>query len=203
MVWMRAKVVPVPRREPVSGNPLLADSDEWNLSVRGEYPHQRADRNFVELLQELRVMQTGVQILFALLLTVSFTTAFADADGFQRIVYVITLVFCAVATALFTAPVAFHRRLFQRGRKAEVVWATHRLLKAGMLVLLVAVVGAVLLVVDEAVGRKVGLLVSSFVGLVFALFWFVLPAWSLAAGKHVNRCADPEGTSPEEVPPRR
>lgn len=178
---MGSEGAPVPRRDPVTGNqPPPANSDEWNLSVRGEHPHQRADRNFVELLQELRVMQTGVQILFALLLTVSFTAAFADADGFQRTVYVITLVCCAVATALFTAPVAFHRRLFQRGRKADVVRATHQLLQTGMLVLLVAVVGALLLVVDEAVGRVPGLLVSSSVGVVFALLWFVLPAWSLA-----------------------
>ena len=177
---MRAEGAPGPRRDPVSGNHPPANTDEWNLSVRGEHPQQRADRNFVELLQELRVMQTGVQILFALLLTVSFTAAFAAADGFQRTVYVITLVFCAVATALFTAPVAFHRRLFQRDRKAEVVRAAHRLLQAGMLVLLVAVVGALLLVVDEAVGRVPGLLVSSLVGAVFVLLWFVLPEWSLA-----------------------
>ncbi|MGH4014244.1 MAG: DUF6328 family protein [Pseudonocardiaceae bacterium] len=171
--------MPAPRRDPAIGNQPPADTDEWNLSVRGEQPHQRADRNFLELLQELRVMQTGVQILFALLLTVAFTAAFSEADAFQRTVYVITLVCCAVATALFTAPVAFHRRLFQRGRKAEVVQAAHRLLQAGMAVLLVAVVGALLLVVDQAVGRTPGLLVSSVVGVVFAVLWFVLPAWSL------------------------
>jgi len=68
---MTAEGAPVPQRDPVSGG-VPPDTDEWNLSVRGEHPLQRADRNFVELLQELRVMQTGVQILFALLLTVSF-----------------------------------------------------------------------------------------------------------------------------------
>lgn len=175
-----AEGAPAAGRDPVIGHQPATDSDDWNLSVRGEHPQQRADRNFVELLQELRVMQTGVQVLFALLLTVSFTAAFADADGFQRTVYVITLVCCAVATALFTAPVAFHRRLFQRDRKAEVVRAAHRLLQAGMLVLLVAVVGALLLVLDETVGRVTAVLVSSPVGAVFALLWFVLPAWSAA-----------------------
>lgn len=153
-------------------------SDDWNRVAREEQPDQRADRNFVELLQELRVMQTGVQVLFALLLTVSFTNAFAETDRFERVVYVITLICCAVATALLTAPVAMHRRLFQQGRKVEVVTATHRLLRAGMLVLLVTVVGALLLVVNQAVGLVIGLLVSSFVGAVFALFWFVIPEWS-------------------------
>ena len=161
-----------------SAQPPSGGSDDWNLAVRGEQPHQRADRNFVELLQELRVIQTGVQVLFALLLTVSFTSAFAAVGGFQRVVYVITLACCAVATALLTAPVAVHRRLFQQGRKVDVVRMTHRLVQVGMLVLLVAVVGALLLVVDQAVGRIAGLLVSSSVGAVFVLLWFVLPAWS-------------------------
>lgn len=148
------------------------------MAARDEQLKQRADRNFVELLQELRVMQTGVQVLFAMLLTVAFTGTFANADAFQLTVYLITLVCCAVATALLTAPVAYHRWFFHRGRKAEIVWIAHRLLRAGMLVLLLAVVGALLLVVDEAVGRLAGLLVSSLVGVVFVLLWFVLPAWS-------------------------
>ncbi|MGH3916827.1 MAG: DUF6328 family protein, partial [Pseudonocardiaceae bacterium] len=84
------------QRGPTAGS---ADIDTWNLAVRHEQPEQRADRNFVELLQELRVMQTGAQILFALLLTVTFTGAFADTDTFQQTVYVTTLVGCAVATA--------------------------------------------------------------------------------------------------------
>jgi O-antigen/teichoic acid export membrane protein len=162
----------------MTGDQTWVASDDWNLSVRGEQPQQRADRNFVELLQELRVLQTGVQVLFALLLTVAFTGSFTEADGFERVVYVSALVCCAGATALLTAPVAFHRRLFQRDRKADVVQAAHRLLQVGMLVLLLAVVGALLLVVDHAVGRVPGLLVSSLVGAVFVLLWFVLPMWS-------------------------
>ena len=172
--------VPARQRDPELDAEPTAEVDDWNFSARGEHPYQRADRNFVELLQELRVMQTGIQVLFALLLTVSFTEAFSTADAFERVVYVITLVCCAVATALFIAPVAFHRRLFQHGRKAEVVDAAHRLLQAGMLVLLVTVVGALLLVVDHAVGLVLGLVVSVGVGAVFVLLWFVLPARSLA-----------------------
>lgn len=189
----------MPRRDPVIGNQLPADTDEWNLSVRGEGPHQRADRNFVELLQELRVLQTGVQVLFALLLTVSFTAAFSEADAFQRTVYVITLVCCAVATALLTAPVAYHRRLFQRGRKADVVRAAHRLLQAGMVIMLVAVTGALLLVVDQAVGRVPGLLVSSLVGAVFAVLWFVLPSWSLGCPQRGGPAPDPPMSCAGEV----
>jgi hypothetical protein len=150
--------------------------DEWNRAVRGEGPQQRADRNFVDLLQELRVMQTGVQILFALLLTIAFTGPFSDADVFQRSVYVATLTCTAVATALLIAPVAYHRTLFQQGRKGELVVAAHRLLRLGLVVLVAAVVGALLLVVDEAVGRIAGFAVSLAVGAVFVALWFVLPA---------------------------
>ncbi len=186
--------------------------DEWNRAMRGEEPHQRADRNFLELLQELRVMQTGVQILFALLLTVAFTGSFTDADRFQRVVYVVTLVCCAVATALLIAPVAFHRAMFQRGRKAELVVAAHRLLRLGLTVLVIAVVGSLLLVVDEAVGRVAGMVIAGSVGIVFVGLWFVLPARSTRtpplgrtgaatpteAGRRVMRARGPERTETKE-----
>lgn len=123
-------------------------------------------------------MQTGVQILFALLLTVAFTGPFADADSFQRAVYVATLVCGAVAIALLIAPVAYHRTLFQRGRKPELVVAAHRLLRLGLAVLLATMVGSLLLVVDEAVGRVAGAVVAGGVGAVFVTLWFVLPARS-------------------------
>src|SRR4051794_17651990 len=90
-----------------------------------ETPAERADRNFVELLQELRVAQTGVQILFAFLLTLPFTNRFVSIDGFQRGVYVFTLVSSATTVALLVAPVAVHRLLFQRGRKRELVYVGH------------------------------------------------------------------------------
>ncbi|MGH3794111.1 MAG: DUF6328 family protein [Pseudonocardiaceae bacterium] len=175
---MRSGDPPRPWPDPVADNRARTDTDEWNLSVRGEQPKQRADRNFVELLQELRVMQTGVQVLFAMLLTVSFTTMFDRTSAFLRIVYVITLVSCAVAAALLMAPVAYHRRLFQRGRKSDLVAVTHRLLQAGMLMLVVAMAGALLLVVDQVLGWVAGVLVSSLVGLIFVLLWFVLPTWA-------------------------
>ena len=106
--------------------------DEWNTEHRAEAPLQRADRNFAELLQELRVAQTGVQILFAFLLTLSFMDRFAMADAFQRGVYVFTLAASAVTVALLIAPVAVHRLLFQRGRKRELVRVGHRLVVTGL-----------------------------------------------------------------------
>lgn len=94
---------------------------------RRETEAERLDRNFDELLQELRVSQTGVQILFAFLLGVSFTQSFRQADSFVHIVYSVTLLLCALATALFIGPVALHRMLFGLGSKGELVKVSSRL----------------------------------------------------------------------------
>ena len=76
---------------------------------RGERPVERADRNMIEMLQELRVAQTGIQILFAFLLSLSFTERFARIDDFQRWTYVVTLLLTSVTTGLLVAPAAIHR----------------------------------------------------------------------------------------------
>lgn len=97
----------------------------------GETAHQRADRNFTELLQELRVAQTGVQILFAFLLTLPFSTRFGVTTGPDRVVYVITLLAAAGATALLIAPVSYHRLVFRQNRKIELVRTASALAEAG------------------------------------------------------------------------
>lgn len=96
-------------------------------TARNETPLQRADRNFVELLQELRVTQTGVRILFAFLLSLAFTSRFGDLDPVQRVTYVVTLLLSVLAAALFTAPAALHRSLFQQGAKPRIVQVSSRL----------------------------------------------------------------------------
>jgi hypothetical protein len=149
---------------------------------RDEGPLQRADRNFAELLQELRVAQTGVQILFAFLLTLSFTDRFQRVDGFQRTVFVITLLASAITAALLIAPVAAHRRQFQLGRKVALVWLVHRCLLAGLATLLVTIAGALLLVLDIAVGTTFAVVATSGVVLIFVLLWFVLPVTVSRAG---------------------
>jgi hypothetical protein len=88
---------------------LLDPQDQWSYLVRGETPTQRLDRNYGEILQELRVAQTGVQLLLAFLLTVAFTPRFATFTDFHRNVYVASLVLGAAANALLIAPAAFHR----------------------------------------------------------------------------------------------
>src|SRR5438309_3920171 len=91
--------------------------DGWG---RTETVLERWDRNFTELLQELRVAQTGVQILFAFLLTLPFTSRFDRATGLDRGVYVTTMVAAACATALLIAPASYHRLVFRKGRKPQL-----------------------------------------------------------------------------------
>src|SRR5947209_10039375 len=92
--------------------------DGWG---RTETVLERWDRNFSELLQELRVAQTGVQVLFAFLLTLPFTNRFERITEVQRGTYVVTLVAAAAATALLIAPVSYHRLVFRQGRKPQLV----------------------------------------------------------------------------------
>ncbi len=157
--------------------PSLTCDDAWNTEHRAEAPLQRADRNFAELLQELRVAQTGVQILFAFLLTLSFTDRFAAIDAFQRGVYVFTLVASAMTVALLIAPVAVHRLVFQRGRKRELVRVGHRLVLSGLLSLAVTMLAGVLLVLDVVVGRVAAVSVIAALAAVFVALWVGLPLW--------------------------
>lgn len=147
----------------------------------GETRVQRADRNFAEILGELRVLQTGVQILFGFLLILAVQPRFADTSTFGRVTYVVTLLLCCVATALLMGPVAYHRALFAKGLKPEIVRVSNRFARAGMLVLLLAIDGAVLLVMDFVFGLPVALAPAAFVLLLFAVAWYVLPTRRLAA----------------------
>ncbi|WP_431935364.1 DUF6328 family protein [Micromonospora sp. RP3T] len=140
-----------------------------------ESEKQRWQRNFADLLQELRVAQTGVQILFAFLLTMPFSNAFNRTTEFQRDVYVVALLAAAAAAAMIISPVAFHRALFRQGRKPELVRFAHRMASGGLFFMLIAMVSAVLLVTDFVLPRPVAFVLSAVTGLWFLTFWAILP----------------------------
>jgi len=141
----------------------------------GETESAQLDRNFGELLQELRVTQTGTQILFAFLLTIAFSPEFDEVDDVVRGVYAATLVLCAVATALLIAPVAVHRTVFRRGRKRQLVILSDRCALAGVHVLLLAVTGALFIALDRAMARPAAATVTAVVALLTVGLWVVLP----------------------------
>ncbi|MDH6579192.1 DUF6328 family protein [Kitasatospora sp. MAP5-34] len=145
---------------------------------RHETADERADRNLIELLQELRVLQTGVQIVFAFLLGVAFTDRFARLDDAQQDIYVATLLLTVVASAVLATPVAVHRGLFHRGAKQRIVALSTKLTQAGLVFLALALNGAVLLLTDVVLGRTLAITITSGSALMFTGLWFVLP-WAL------------------------
>jgi hypothetical protein len=152
---------------------------------RGETLDQVLDRNLAELLQELRVAFTGVQILFAFLMALAFTQRFQELDDFGLTVYTTTLMCTAVATMVFIAPVSFHRLVFRRRQKSALVHIADRLLIVGLALLAPAICGAVLLILDVALGRWQAVLGSSLTALVGLLTWYVLPLAIRRAGHGV------------------
>jgi hypothetical protein len=140
-----------------------------------ETDKQRWQRNFTDLLQELRVAQTGVQILFAFLLTLPFSNGFTRVTDFQKNVYIVALLGAAAATAMIISPVAFHRALFRQGRKPELVRFAHRVAGGGLGFMLISMVSAVLLITDFVLSRPVALLLSAVTAIWFLAFWVILP----------------------------
>lgn len=151
--------------------------DSGSKMNRDESEADRLDRNYNELLQELRVAETGVQILFAFMLSIAFQERFQSLDDVQRTMYVITLLFCTLSIALLVAPVAFHRLVFRQGLKDELVRITNKLAMAGTTFLLLAVLSGVLLIFDHVVGRPFAIVTTSVLAVVFVSLWLVLPLW--------------------------
>ncbi|WP_200215347.1 DUF6328 family protein [Micromonospora coerulea] len=140
-----------------------------------ETEKQRWQRNFADLLQELRVAQTGVQILFAFLLTLPFSNGFTRTTEFQKDVYIVALLSAAAATAMIISPVAFHRALFRQGRKPELVRFAHRMASGGLAFMLISMVSAVLLITDFVLSRAMAIVLTALTALWFLVFWVILP----------------------------
>lgn len=149
---------------------------------RDETPTERLDRNWAELVQELRVTQTGVQLLTGFLLTLPFQQRFDRLDDVQRGVFLVVVTLSVLATALLVAPVGFHRILFRQGRKRELVAVADRFAEAGLAVLAAVVAGVTLLVFDVVAGRTAGVVAAAGVGALVVVCWWVLPV--LARERH-------------------
>ncbi|MFG3054043.1 DUF6328 family protein [Kitasatospora sp. NPDC048239] len=145
-------------------------------SGRDETPLERADRLWSEMLQEVRVAQTGAQILFGFLISVAFTPRFAALPDFDRNLYVATVLLGAVATGSLIAPVAFHRFLAGHGMKPELIHIAARLIATGLVTLALTITAALLLLLRTATGNPTAAWILS--GVVLAWFttaWLVLP----------------------------
>ena len=140
-----------------------------------ETEEERLDRNYNELLQEMRVLQAGMQILFAFLLSLAFQSRFTSVTDFQRDVYLGTLLSAALATACIIGPVPFHRVVFRRGMKDDLMRAATRYVSTGLVLLFVSIIGALLLVLDVLLSRTAAAVISAVLAMIFVVLWLVLP----------------------------
>lgn len=144
-------------------------------------------RNWDELLQELRVIETGVQILTGFLLTVPFSQRFSDLDAFQRDLYLVVLTGSVATTVLVVAPVAFHRVLFRHRARRWLVEAANRAARAGLVMMALTISGVLFLVFDVVVGTTAGAVAFATALAFLVLLWGGTPLLS----RHRERVGPP------------
>jgi hypothetical protein len=153
----------------------LTSDAAWDETRRGETETQRLDRNWSDLLQELRVVQTGVQLLTGFLLTLPFQQRFTELSTQAQNVYLATVASAVVATATLVAPVSIHRVLFRQHARASLVAVAHRCAIAGVTFLGLAVCGAVDVITTLVVGSGAGNVAAAAAACIFIVLWLVLP----------------------------
>ncbi|MGO9927537.1 MAG: DUF6328 family protein [Mycobacterium sp.] len=156
---------------------------QWDRNERGETEIERLDRNWNSLLQELRVVQTGVQLLTGFLLTLPFQQRFDVLSEQMGIVYLATVGSSVAATMLLIAPVGIHRLLFRRHRLQVLVSAAHRCAYAGLALLGMALTGVTIIVFAAVAGSSTGFIAGACALALFVFFWWVLPLTLRSHGK--------------------
>lgn len=142
---------------------------------RNETPNERSDRNWNDILQELRVALTGTQLIGGFLLAVAFQPRFEKLDDYQLMLYLVLVALAGLATVIGLAPVTLHRTLFRRQAKERVVRTGNRLLVADLAVVALLVIGVTSLVFDFALSRFAGFVALGIGAVIVAALWLVLP----------------------------
>ena len=154
---------------------------------RDESPAERADRNWDELLQELRVMQTGSQILAGFLLAVAFQPRFTELTPEQVVLYLVLVALAGLSTLLALAPVTVHRRYFGQHRKPNVVAIAARFVIADLVVIGALSVGVTTLVFEVTLGRTAAIWATGVGVVIVSVLWLALPL----VGGRARRPVDP------------
>lgn len=142
---------------------------------RDETAAERADRNWIEIVQELRVTQTGTQILAGFLLTVAFQSTFADLEPYQHAVYLGLVLVAAATTTLGFVPVSLHRRLFRKHEKPRLVTAGDRILKIVLVLVSILTAGVVFFLFDVVASLTLAIVIGALVALGMVLVLLVYP----------------------------
>jgi len=153
----------------------VSEADAVPGDGRDETETERADRKWEDVLQELRVIQTGVQLTAGFLLTLPFQERFEDLTTGQRDLYLGLVVLAAAITALVLAPVAIHRRLSGRHVKPRIVSASHVVLRTVLVLMAVLVTGIVAFIFDVVVDRTGALVAGGAVAVLLVSLLVVLP----------------------------
>jgi hypothetical protein len=153
----------------------VTERSEEAEEQRDETGPQRLDRNTVELLNELRIAGTGIQVMFAFLLILPFNIGWKKVDGFERTEYFVTLMVVALAAFLLMAPPIHHRLLFRHGEKRFLITVGNRMAIAGMICLGIGFVGIVVLISDVVIGGAAPATFGILSTIIIAGLWFVLP----------------------------
>lgn len=154
---------------------------------RPETPAQRADRNWSEILQELRVLQTGTQILTGFLLALAFQAAFTELDAAQRSFYLVLVCLAALSAVVALAPVALHRAVFHLQVKPALVRVGHNALRAALALVSLLLVGVVAFVFDVVIGLVAGAIAGVVLGVVILVLWIVVPVFVRRRGRESIR----------------
>jgi len=153
-------------RKPIEHTDLTPEAEE-----------KRLDRNWAELLQELRVTQAGTQIVSAFLLAVAFQQRFPELTQLQLDLYLVLIGLAGVATIIGLAPVILHRTYFRQGAKAHVVKIGNRLLFTEVIVVGLLAIGTTSFVFDFVVGHVAAIIAASVISAVVIALWVILPRW--------------------------
>lgn len=151
---------------------------------RQEDATQRIDRNWNELLQELRVTQTGVQLLAGFLLTLPFQERFSDLTTAEEVDYLVVVVLAMVSTGMLIAPVSFHRAVFRRQEKEWLVLAAHWSARIGLALMSLAMTGVVWLIFSVVVGTTAANIAGAAVGVFLVGLWFGAPLTARETDHH-------------------
>lgn len=159
-----------------AGSEVRGDTaDSEHARRREESEEERLDRNLMELLQELRVAQLGIQVLFAFLLVVPFQQRWVEVTDFEKVVYYATLLCTAAASVFLIAPTARHRLRFRELDKRWIVETANRLAIAGLLFLALAIVGVILLISNFVFGSATATVSTGIVSAAIMWLWFLAP----------------------------
>jgi Family of unknown function (DUF6328) len=150
------------------------EAQKWDRD-RDETEAQRLDRNWSSLLQELRVAQTGVQLLTGFLLTLPFQQRFTTLDSEMRTVYLVTVGCSIGATVLLIAPVSMHRLLFRRHRLNTLVSAAHSYAMIGLALLGIALAGVAVVIFSAVLGPAEAWIAGGCTVVALAAFWYMMP----------------------------